>query len=221
MVPLTSDRGLAGGFNANVFRAAAALRRRAAAGDAAGARGRAGDRRQEGPRLLPPPQGRPSATSCPGRPPRPRCRSRARWRTIVTHDFIERRASTPSSSSTTSSSRPCTQRVVVEPLLPITRREPARAATATPRRDRLPLRAVEGASCSTRCCRCTSSRRSTAALLESMASRVRRAHDRDGQRDQQRQGDDRRLTLQYNRARQAAITKELMEIVGGAEALKG
>jgi len=30
-----------------------------------------------------------------------------------------------------------------------------------------------------------------------------------------------RLTLQYNRARQAAITKELMEIVGGAEALRG
>jgi len=30
-----------------------------------------------------------------------------------------------------------------------------------------------------------------------------------------------KLTLQFNRARQAAITKELMEIVGGAEALKG
>jgi len=29
-----------------------------------------------------------------------------------------------------------------------------------------------------------------------------------------------RLTLQYNRARQAAITKELMEIVSGAEALR-
>jgi F-type H+-transporting ATPase subunit gamma len=29
-----------------------------------------------------------------------------------------------------------------------------------------------------------------------------------------------RLTLLYNRARQAAITKELMEIIGGAEALK-
>ena len=28
------------------------------------------------------------------------------------------------------------------------------------------------------------------------------------------------LSLQYNRARQAAITKELMEIVSGAEALK-
>jgi F-type H+-transporting ATPase subunit gamma len=30
-----------------------------------------------------------------------------------------------------------------------------------------------------------------------------------------------RLTLEFNRARQAAITKELMEIIGGAEALKG
>jgi F-type H+-transporting ATPase subunit gamma len=30
-----------------------------------------------------------------------------------------------------------------------------------------------------------------------------------------------RYTLQYNRARQAAITKELLEIIGGAEALKG
>jgi F-type H+-transporting ATPase subunit gamma len=29
------------------------------------------------------------------------------------------------------------------------------------------------------------------------------------------------LTLQYNRARQAAITRELMDIVGGSEALKG
>ncbi len=30
-----------------------------------------------------------------------------------------------------------------------------------------------------------------------------------------------KLTLQYNRARQAAITKELLEIIAGAEALKG
>jgi F-type H+-transporting ATPase subunit gamma len=29
------------------------------------------------------------------------------------------------------------------------------------------------------------------------------------------------LTLQYNRARQAYITKELIEIVSGAESLKG
>jgi F-type H+-transporting ATPase subunit gamma len=30
-----------------------------------------------------------------------------------------------------------------------------------------------------------------------------------------------KLTLKYNRARQAAITTEIMEIIGGAEALKG
>ena len=30
-----------------------------------------------------------------------------------------------------------------------------------------------------------------------------------------------KLTLQYNKARQAGITAELMDIVGGAEALKG
>jgi F-type H+-transporting ATPase subunit gamma len=30
-----------------------------------------------------------------------------------------------------------------------------------------------------------------------------------------------RLTLEMNRARQATITKELMDIVGGAEALRG
>ena len=30
-----------------------------------------------------------------------------------------------------------------------------------------------------------------------------------------------KLTLLYNRTRQAAITKELMDIVGGAEALRG
>jgi F-type H+-transporting ATPase subunit gamma len=29
------------------------------------------------------------------------------------------------------------------------------------------------------------------------------------------------LTLQYNKARQASITAELMDIVGGVEALKG
>jgi F-type H+-transporting ATPase subunit gamma len=30
-----------------------------------------------------------------------------------------------------------------------------------------------------------------------------------------------KLSIKYNRARQAAITTELMEVVGGAEALKG
>ena len=49
---------------------------------------------------------------------------------------------------------------------------------------------------------------------------LRRADDGDGRGDAQRERRDRALTLQYNRARQAAITKELMEIIGGAEALK-
>ena len=40
-------------------------------------------------------------------------------------------------------------------------------------------------------------------------------------RHQERRRDDRPLTLQMNRVRQAAITRELIEIVGGAEALKG
>ena len=116
-----------------------------------------------------------------------------------------------------------TQRVVVEPLLPVTGDRPAR-------RDRGGRRGAidflyepsQGARCWTRCCRCTSRSQIYRALLESIASRVRRAHDRDGQRDQATPSEmiD-RLTLQYNRARQAAITKELMEIVGGAEALKG
>jgi F-type H+-transporting ATPase subunit gamma len=48
------------------------------------------------------------------------------------------------------------------------------------------------------------------AQMSSMDSATRNATDMIG-----------RLTLEFNRARQAAITKELMEIVGGAEALKG
>jgi F-type H+-transporting ATPase subunit gamma len=31
----------------------------------------------------------------------------------------------------------------------------------------------------------------------------------------------RELTLQYNKARQAAITSQILEVVSGAEALKG
>ena len=50
--------------------------------------------------------------------------------------------------------------------------------------------------------------------------RTRRAHDGDGQRDEQRGRHDLELTLLRNRARQAAITKELSEIVSGAEAMK-
>ena len=49
--------------------------------------------------------------------------------------------------------------------------------------------------------------------------RARGAHDGDGFGNQQRLGHDRRLTLHMNRVRQAAITKEIIEIVSGAAAL--
>ena len=50
--------------------------------------------------------------------------------------------------------------------------------------------------------------------------RARRAHDGDGGGHQERPGDDRALAIQYNKARQERITKELLDIVGGAEALR-
>jgi len=74
---------------------------------------------------------------------------------------------------------------------------------------------------STGFCPSTSRCKSTPPLLESIASEFWRAPNRHGKRHQERHRDDRPIDLQYNRARQAAITKELMEIVGGAEALKG
>ena len=49
--------------------------------------------------------------------------------------------------------------------------------------------------------------------------RTRRADERDGQRDAQRRRNDRLLTLNYNRTRQAFITKELIEIISGAGGL--
>jgi F-type H+-transporting ATPase subunit gamma len=57
------------------------------------------------------------------------------------------------------------------------------------------------------------------ALLENQASEQGRVDDRDGQRHAQRRRADHKLTIQYNRSRQAAITTELIEIIAGAEAL--
>ena len=74
-------------------------------------RDRAADRRQEGARLLPPPQARRSATSSPAPTARDRARSsRASWRRSSSHDFHDGRRSTRSTSSTTSSRSRCTQR---------------------------------------------------------------------------------------------------------------
>jgi F-type H+-transporting ATPase subunit gamma len=109
-----------------------------------------------------------------------------------------------------------TQRVVVERLLPIPRRgdEPARDASVEyiyePNKrallERLLPMYVEISI--------------LRALLESMASELgarMTAMDSATKNAKEMIGS---LTLIYNRARQAAITKELMEIIGGAEALK-
>ena len=109
------------------------------------------------------------------------------------------------------------QKVVVEPLLPLRRSEepaekreteveyifePNRAALL----DRLVPMYVEISI--------------LRALLESMASEFgARMTAMDSATKNAKEAIE-RLTLTYNRARQAAITKELMEIIGGAEALK-
>jgi F-type H+-transporting ATPase subunit gamma len=57
------------------------------------------------------------------------------------------------------------------------------------------------------------------ACVENVASEHGRAHGRDEGRDRQRGQADRQLQLVYNKARQAAITQEISEIVGGAAAV--
>ena len=58
-------------------------------------------------------------------------------------------------------------------------------------------------------------------LLDIGGGGARGPDDGDGFGDEELGRYDRVLTLKMNRARQATITTELMEIVSGAEALKG
>jgi F-type H+-transporting ATPase subunit gamma len=114
------------------------------------------------------------------------------------------------------------QRIVIEPLLPLRRPEPGKKEETKegdqpeveyifePNRaallDRLLPMYVE-----------TTILR---AMLESVASELgARMTAMDSATKNAKQAIE-GLTLTYNRARQAAITKELMEIIGGAEALK-
>jgi len=110
------------------------------------------------------------------------------------------------------------QKPVVEPLLPIATPEPSKAAEGAtseflfePGKNQI-LDYVLPLYVETQIHR---------ALLESIASEfgARMSAMENATKNATEMID--RLTLQYNRARQAAITKELMEIVGGAEALKG
>jgi F-type H+-transporting ATPase subunit gamma len=213
VVALTSDRGLAGGFNANVCRSAQRFvdeRLRGGAADLVqidviGRKGRDYFRRRRM-RIGHEFAGVPADAA----------NDRAKELALtVTADFTEGRVDGVFLAYNEFKSA-VSQRVTVERLLPIT---PAPLADDVPQTDflyepgkkelldlMLPLYVQS---------------QIYRAVLESIASELgaRMTAMENATKNAGEMID--RLTLQYNRARQAAITKELMEIVGGAEALKG
>jgi len=221
MVPLTSDRGLAGGFNANVFRALqrfvaekqkAAPPAREIGLEIVGKKGRDYFRRRKmtiGHELA-----GPTAETA--------VQIAREMAHIVTHSFMNGRTDAVYLVYNEFKSAG-TQRVVVEPLLPITG-EGLRVAGG----------AASGAAGVTDFLYEPSKQRLLdqllpmfvesqiyRGLLESMASEFgARMTAMDSATSNAKEMIS-SLTLKYNRARQAAITKELMEIVSGAEALKG
>jgi F-type H+-transporting ATPase subunit gamma len=211
LVTLTSDRGLCGGFNANVGRAAERFMAERRGTDVSvrlvtiGRKGReyARRRRMDIAHELAGPVGATAMT---------RAREVAH---TATDDFGEGRCDAVFLAYNEFKSA-VSQKVVVVPLLPIAPAEVPPDAGAIdflyePGKKELlsillPLY-IEN--------------RIYRAMLESIASEfgARMSAMENATRSASEMID--RLTLQYNRARQAAITKELMEIVGGAEALKG
>jgi F-type H+-transporting ATPase subunit gamma len=220
MVPLTSDRGLAGGFNANVFRALqrfvveqqkATPPAREIALEIVGKKGRDYFRRRKG--NIGHELAGPTAETA--------VQIAREMAHIVTHSFMNGRTDAVYLVYNEFKSAG-TQRVVVEPLLPVTSASltlPAGSAGASastdflyePSKERL-LDALLPMFVESQIYR---------GLLESMASEFgARMTAMDNATSNAKEMIS-SLTLQYNRARQAAITKELMEIVSGAEALKG
>jgi F-type H+-transporting ATPase subunit gamma len=220
MVPLTSDRGLAGGFNANVFRALqrfSAEQQRATPPvkemelEIVGKKGRDYFRRRKAAFKI--------GHELPGPTAETAVKIAQEVASIVTHTFENNRTDAVYLVYNEFKSAG-TQRVVVEPLLPITgdnlRLPEGSAAGSTdflyePSKTRL-LDALLPMYVESQIYR---------GLLESMASEFgARMTAMDNATSNAKEMIS-TLTLQYNRARQAAITKELMEIVSGAEALKG
>jgi F-type H+-transporting ATPase subunit gamma len=218
LVLLTSDRGLAGGFNANVFRVTqrfinerkqATPPAREIALEIVGKKGRDYYRRrkQSITRETPAPTAE-TATHI--------AREMAQ---IVSHEFHEGRTDAVFLVYNEFKSA-VQQRVVVEPLLPVSSElaggEKAVAAGALdflyePSKAKL-LDALLPLYLESQIYR---------GLLESIASELGARMTAMDSATNNAKEMIANLTLQYNRARQAAITKELMEIVSGAEALKG
>ena len=218
LVLLTSDRGLAGGFNANVFRVTQRFinERKQATPPAreigleiVGKKGRDYYRRrkQSITRETPAPTAE-TATQI--------AREMAQ---IVSHEFRESRTDAVFLVYNEFKSA-VQQRVVVEPLLPVSTElaggEKAVAAGALdflyePSKAKL-LDALLPLYLESQIYR---------GLLESIASELGARMTAMDSATNNAKEMIANLTLQYNRARQAAITKELMEIVSGAEALKG
>ena len=169
-----------------------ALHRRASSRRAV-ARGRAGDRRQEGPR----------ATSAAASSTIDHELRRRRPRETA----LERRARAGAHRDRTTSSTARSTRVylvynefkigdarsrcVVEPLLPVDAAQTPRARPAPRRRASTSSTSRRKAGAARRArCRCTSRSQLYRGAARVDRVGVRRAHDRDGQRDQERQGDD-------------------------------
>jgi F-type H+-transporting ATPase subunit gamma len=214
LVTLTSDRGLAGGFNANVGRASVTFVR---------------EERDKGP------DGPEIALYILGRKGREFARRRKlnighewpgtagdtalqRAREIaltVTDEFTEGKVDAVYLVYNQFRSA-ISQKVVVTPLLPVTPAQLSSEAAATdflyePSKEEL-LGMLLPLYLESQIYR---------ALLESIASEFGARMSAMENATNAARDMIERLTLQYNRARQASITKELMEIVGGAEALKG
>ena len=218
LVLLTSDRGLAGGFNANVFRVTQRFinERKQATPPAreigleiVGKKGRDYYRRRK--------------QSITRETPAPTAETASQiareMAQIVSHEFHEGRTDAVFLVYNEFKSA-VQQRVVVEPLLPVSTElaggEKAVAAGALdflyePSKAKL-LDALLPLYLESQIYR---------GLLESIASELGARMTAMDSATNNAKEMIANLTLQYNRARQAAITKELMEIVSGAEALKG
>jgi F-type H+-transporting ATPase subunit gamma len=218
IVALTSDRGLAGGFNANIFRAVQRFIAERKQGqtpakevvlEVVGKKGRDFFRRRKATiaHELPGPTGETAAKIA------------DELGHIVTHAF--RTASTDAIFLVYNEFKSAVQqKVVIEPLLPVTGgTPPARQGAETGLIDFLYEPSKEGLLDVLLPLYIES--QIYRALLESMASELGARMTAMENATSNAKEMISTLTLQYNRARQAAITKELMEIVGGAEALKG